>query len=117
MTMAIIVQSENLITWQGYSDKEYAYAIYPVTENHFLNFPGSFIFTHINEDDTFLPLYVAHTLHLQHTISSIKKLEMFRQHGLSHIHIHVNWSDSDRLAEVKDLIHAWNPPCNKFLNF
>lgn len=113
--MAIIVQSASLIAWQGYSDKEYEYAIYPVTENHFLNFPGNFIFTHKNEEDIFIPLYIAHTLHLQHTISSIKKLDVFRQHRFSHIHMHVNWSDSDRLAEVKDLINAWNPPCNKLL--
>ncbi len=112
----IVVQKENLIAWQGYSGREYEYSIYPVTEKNFLNFPGGFIFTHKNKDDLFVPLYIAHTLHLQHTINSINKLAIFKQHGLSHIHVHVNWSDGDRLAEVKDLINAWNPPCNQLIN-
>ena len=112
----IVHHLERRIDWKGHSNKEYLYSIYPVTENHFPNLPGSFIFTNEIESGVFLPIYIAHTLHLQHEISFIKRLEIFKRHSLSHIHIHINWSDTDRLIEVKDLIRAWNPSCNQLIN-
>jgi hypothetical protein len=109
-----ITQIDRLIDWQGNSGKSYEYSIFPISEKQFPRKPGNYIFAQEMESGIFKPLYIAHSIQLQHEIEFIKSNIILKQLGLTHIHLHINWSDTDRLLEVKDLISEWNPVCNKY---
>lgn len=98
-------------TWPGKSGKKYNYHVYPIGTN-FVAQPGNYIFAKKNAKGYWVPVYIGQTDNLQRRLSNHNEAACVRRNGGTHVHAHLNVIERDRLAEEKDLIQYWKPPCN-----
>lgn len=94
------------ITWTGQSGKEYKYWIYDIGTT-FTKAPGNYIFARKTETGTFSPIYMGQTEDLSERFDNHHKMPCIKKNGATHIHIHRNDNEKDRLAEESDLIAKW----------
>ena len=98
-------------TWLGKSGKAYAYKVYKIG-TEFNDIGGNYIFAKLTQANKLTPQYVGETQSLKDRLPNHEKLPCAKRNGATHIHVHANGSSAARLAEEKDLIAAFNPPCN-----
>ena len=100
--------------WTGNSGKTYTYEVYPIN-GPFPSAPGNYIFAKENPS-TWIPLYIGQSGDLRDRLTPITSHEKYpcaKARGITHVHVHVNYGgEQARLAEERDLIARWNPPCN-----
>ena len=99
------------IKWDGKSGREYEYQIFPLN-TEFKEEPGNYAFAKETKPGTFRPIYFGQTKNLNQRLENHEKEECAKRNGASHIHVHLNPIESDRLSEEKDLILKWQPVCN-----
>lgn len=100
------------IDWDGISDKEYRYSIYPI-DTQFKQKPGNYIFAKETKPHNWLPIYIGQTDNLDERFENHHKKDCIRRKGASAIHVHLSSDDETiRCAEEQDLIKKWLPPCN-----
>ncbi|MDE2744722.1 MAG: hypothetical protein OXI41_01880 [Chloroflexota bacterium] len=98
--------------WTGFSGTEYEYYIYEIGQT-FDAVPGNYIFARETSPNRFSPIYIGQTGDLSERFDSHHKMPCIRRAGATHIHAHKNsGGQAARLAEERDLIRAWNTPCN-----
>jgi excinuclease UvrABC nuclease subunit len=97
--------------WAGKSGKAYEYHVYQIGTN-FKEEPGNYIFCKLNAAGQWVPQYIGQTKNLNHRLGDHEKEACAKRNGATHIHAHLNSTEASRLAEEKDLIEHYNPPCN-----
>ena len=102
---------ERTIIWTGKSGKEYRYLIYEIGTD-FRAVAGNYIFSKEDTPKSWVPIYIGQTDNLNERFDNHHKMPCIRRNGGTHIHVHTNERESDRLAEEKDLIAKGATPCN-----
>jgi predicted GIY-YIG superfamily endonuclease len=109
--------SEPEIMWEGTSGKKYGYWIRSLYTN-WKELPGNYIYAKETSPGSrkFLPVYIGQTVNLSQRLADHEKEAEAIRRGATHIHAHTSSaSEDDRLAEERDLIVKWSPPCNERL--
>lgn len=99
-------------SWPGKSGKSYKYYVSPIGAT-FQEKGGNYIFCKLNTAGRWTPQYIGQTDNLKERLVDHDKEACAKRNGATHIHQHLNAREADRLAEEKDLIHNFNPRCNK----
>jgi hypothetical protein len=97
--------------WAGKSGKTYEYYVYPIGAN-FKEEPGNYIFCKLNASGQWAPQYIGQTKNLNQRLGDHEREACAKRNGATHILAHLNPTEAARLAEEKDLIERYNPPCN-----
>ena len=100
------------IKWQGQSGKEYTYWIYPRGTTFTGEQAGNYIHAKETKPNFFTPVYIGQTNDLNRRLTNHEQQSCVDKNGATHLHVHANASEADRLAEEKDLILRWQPVCN-----
>lgn len=98
--------------WPGKSGKKYTYQIFTI-DTTFKEEAGNYIFCKRNANDNWTPQYIGQTKSLSDRLDDHDKEACAKRHGATHIHAHLNSQEAARLAEEKDLILNFQPPCNE----
>jgi excinuclease UvrABC nuclease subunit len=98
--------------WAGKSGKTYEYHVYELGFSFAANQPGNYIFAKLNASGQWVPQYIGQTKDLKNRLGDHEKEACAKRNGATHIHAHLNPTEAARLAEEKDLIECYNPPCN-----
>lgn len=101
------------VFWEGASGKSYNYWIYSLNIE-FPEEPANYIFVK-ETSESYVPIRIGHTDNIKRRFASYEKeiVKCMKQHGITHVHAHVNSLEADRLQEEQDLLKKWNPPCNR----
>lgn len=103
------------IHWTGQSGRAYTHYIHTISTT-FKDAPGNYVFARESSPGRWTPVYIGQTKSLSDRLSNHEKEECARRRGATHVHAHVNSSgEAARLAEERDLISKWQPPCNDLL--
>jgi excinuclease UvrABC nuclease subunit len=109
------MSANQTIDWTGQSGVPYTHTIYPI-DTTFNDAPGNYVFAKEGSPGRWTPLYIGQTKSLKDRLSNHEKEDCARKRGATHIHVHGNsGGEVARLAEEKDLIGRWKPPCNELL--
>lgn len=101
------------IDWEGASGRTYRYEIYPLSTG-FREKPGNYIWARETRPGCWSPCYIGQAKNLNQRLGDHEKEACAKRHGATHIHAHLNGAgEAARLAEEKDLILKWEPPCNE----
>lgn len=100
--------------WPGKSGRDYTYYIYPIGTD-FDEKPGNYIFCKEDSHGQWTPQYIGQTGNLKDRMGRHHKLVCAQGKGATHIHARLNAAEASRLAEERDLIRNFNPPCNEQL--
>lgn len=107
--------AESTITWKGKSGTEYKYWINEIG-NKKKDEPGNYIFIKETSKGRFKPIYIGDTDSLDDRLSnpeSHHKRPCTKREGATHVCTHTNSrGQKARQNEEKDLIGAYDPPCN-----
>lgn len=99
------------ILWEGRSGKQYRYWIYPIGTT-FSAVGGNYIFSKETRPGYWTPIYIGQTADLSVRFDNHHKMPCIKSHGATHIHVHRNDLERDRLAEEADLLAKWGTTCN-----
>jgi excinuclease UvrABC nuclease subunit len=99
-------------SWPGRSGTTYKYEIYLIGAD-FKEKGGNYIFCKKNAEGYWAPQYIGQAKNLNERLGSHEREVCAKRNGATHIHAHLNPTEAARLAEEMDLIHNFNPPCNK----
>ena len=100
--------------WTGKSGKKYKYYVHPLGAN-FKDEGGNYIFCKKNPQGRWTPQYVGQTNSLKDRLGHHEKEACAKRNGATHIHAHLNSTESSRLVEEKDLVTNYKPTCNEQL--
>jgi hypothetical protein len=101
------------IQWRGESGTEYTYYIWPRHSQVENGPPGNFLHVKEAEDGTLVPVFIGQTDNLNHRFVQEETQKRVDANGATQLHLHANYKgESDRSAEVADLIARWKPVCN-----
>lgn len=106
--------AEATILWTGQSGTKYQYWIHPVGQD-FVDKPGNYIFAKETTPGHWQPVYIGQTNSLKTRLPGHEKLSCAMRNGATHVHAHTSGGENERLAEERDLIIRWSPPCNQQL--
>ncbi|KKN72927.1 hypothetical protein LCGC14_0406310 [marine sediment metagenome] len=100
------------ISWAGTSGEKYLYWIYAIGTS-FKAEPGNYIFAKETKPNTWAPVYIGQTGNLSERLNNHDEMPCIKRNGGTHIHAHINNAgETTRLAEERDLVSKWSPPCN-----
>lgn len=99
------------IHWTGASGKTYKYWIYP-RGTKLKEEAGNYIHAKETSPGRWTPVYIGQSGNLNDRLKDEYKRACVDRNGATHIHAHLNSNEDARLAEEKDLILKWQPPCN-----
>lgn len=91
--------------WLGKSGKRYPYYILPLPAMFNPHQPGNYIYTKINPaNNKWTPIYIGHgdlatNVNPNHPMTGCIALK-----GATHVHVHSEAVEENRVAEVKDLL-------------
>jgi excinuclease UvrABC nuclease subunit len=102
------------ITWSGKSGQIYKFWIYPIGTT-FEEKPGNYIFAKESKPHTWSPVYIGQTKNLNSRLENHEKEQCAKRNGATHVHCHINNTESSRLSEERDLILKFQPTCNEQL--
>ena len=100
--------NNNSVIWKGASGKEYTYWIYQIPASFNSGQNGNYIYTKV-VNNMWVAVYIG-----QGDIGDRTKIDNHHQSrclkskGVTHVHVHLNAREVDRIAEEQDLL-AGNP--------
>ncbi|MEI6607878.1 MAG: GIY-YIG nuclease family protein [Verrucomicrobiota bacterium] len=109
--MATTTTTTPTCKWPGKSGQTYTYYIYSIGAS-FKEEAGNYIFCKLNASGQWVPQYIGQTENLNQRLGNHEKEVCAKRNGATHIHAHLTSVEATRLAEEKDLIQTYNPPCN-----
>ena len=90
--------------WIGKSGNSYKYHIYKLPPN-FKNASGNYIFTKLNTNNKWVPIYIGETKDLSERFDDHHKMPCIKRKGVTHIHAHLNQEgEVARRQEESDLL-------------
>lgn len=100
--------NNNSTVWRGASGKGYTYWIYQIPASFNPGQNGNYIYTKV-VGNTWVAVYIGQgDLSDRTNIDNHHQSRCLKSKGVTHIHVHVNSREDDRLAEEQDLL-AGNP--------
>lgn len=90
--------------WVGASGKKYTYYIWPRHPKIDANQDGNYIYSKLNSDGKWVPVYIGQGDLSVRTTDDHHKTDCIDKKGATHIHMHKNAKKEDRLAEESDLL-------------
>jgi hypothetical protein len=99
------------INWAGQSGKAYVHWIYPLG-TVFDPVAGNYVFAKEVTPNHWSPVYIGQTSDLSVRFDNHHALQCAKRNGATHVHVHRNDNEKQRLGEEMDLIHHWSPSCN-----
>src|SRR5581483_12026368 len=120
---AAFLQGENIAmangtcVWKGASGTNYTFQILPRHPNINAGQFGNYIYAKKNASGYWVPVYIGQGDLSVRCSESHHQLECIDSKGATHIHMHLNSTEADRLNEEKDLLsnyaNAYSPNgCN-----
>ena len=108
--------AEPEIYWTGASQKRYGYWSYPLLFTCNAGQNGNYIFTKV-VNNVWVPIYIGQG-DLNERINDPTHSECAAAKGATHVHVHTNSSEQDRLVEEADILanhpNAYAPTgCNE----
>ena len=103
--------TETTILFTGKSGRQYKYWMHPLGTT-FKESPGNYIWVKQTQPGYFVPVYIGHTNNLQLRHGNHEKEPEVRRNGAVRICAHTSGTETERLAEEKDLIQNYKPVCN-----
>ena len=104
--------------WVGASGTSYKYFIrsLPVTFDPGQN--GNYIYTRLSEQNQWVPIYIGQGDLADRVSSNHHQAACIRNKGATHVHVHTNADEANRVAEEQDLLarytNAYKPNgCNE----
>ena len=91
-------------TWTGASGKKYIYQIRTRHPQLTPNEPGNYIYAKRDQHGRWLPIYIGQGNLTQRAAVDAHSIACIDAKGATHVHLHVNYDQGDRLEEVKDLL-------------
>jgi len=109
---------EGTYNWIGASGREYIYHIHSLPVNFNLNQPGNYIYAKANYSYEWIPVYIGQGDLGERISENHHQAECIRAKGATHVHVHLNASEANRVSEEKDLLenytNAYKPNgCNE----
>ena len=103
--------------WIGNSGTSYKFYIWELPTNFNANQNGNYVYSKQNSEGKWVPVYIGQG-DLKERSEKHHKASCIRSKGATHIHVHLNPKEADRLAEEKDLLaryaNAYAPSgCNE----
>lgn len=105
------------VNWTGGSGRQYTYHIYPLPVNFDPNQSGNYIYSRLSQDNKWIPIYIGQG-DLKDRTENHHKATCIRSKGATHVHVHTNSVEANRLSEERDLLanytNAYEPlGCNE----
>jgi hypothetical protein len=95
---------EETCTWIGASGKEYKYYIYKRHPQINKGEEGNYIYAKVSSNRHWVPVYIGQGDLFVRATGNHPQIECIDRKGATHIHVHLNSEEMDRLAEKKDLL-------------
>jgi hypothetical protein len=104
-------------TWTGLSGNDYKYYVWPRHPNVKDGQMGNYICAKKNSEDRWVPVYIGQGDLSVRSTNNHHRIECIDAKGATHIHMHINEREVDRLSEERDLLgrytNAYTPSgCN-----
>ena len=100
------------VDWIGASGKRYTYHVHILSQTFTDTRGGNYIFCFLNQNNRWQAVYIGETGDFSERFDNHHKMPCIRSHRATHIHAHLSGAKASRLAEEKDLVANYNPPCN-----
>lgn len=106
-----------IVKWDGQSGAKYTYHVWELPANFKPNQNGNYIYSKLNQDNKWVPIYIGQG-DLKDRSENHHKAGCINRKGATHIHVHLNSREADRLNEEQDLLahytNAYQPDgCNE----
>ncbi len=103
-------------TWTGERGKQYTYYIWGLPTSFKENQDGNYIYTKKSPEGKWVPIYIGQG-DLKSRTDNHHQADCITRKGATHIHVHQNAQEAERLAEENDLLlhytNAYQPTgCN-----
>jgi hypothetical protein len=106
-------EAPSTVNWAGQSGAEYKFTICPL-HTEFKPLPGVYIYAHLAEDESWVPIYISQTRDLHQRLEGSLKPDEAAAKGATHLHAHYSSvGQAARCTEERDLIQRWLPVCNE----
>lgn len=89
--------------WTGASGKSYIFYIWSLPASFNPNQNGNYIYSKKNAEGRWVPIYIGQG-DLADRTANHHKANCIRSKGATHIHVHLNAPEQDRLNEESDLL-------------
>lgn len=90
--------------WTGASGKNYIFYVWPRHPDIKSGQMGNYIYTKLNSEGRWVPIYVGQGDLSVRSTSDHHRIECIDKKGATHVHMHTNTREEDRLAEERDLL-------------
>ena len=100
------------ILWPGKSGKEYKYWIHTMGTTFNNKTGANYVFAKETTEVHYKPIYIGQTGNLSERFDNHHKMPCIKKNSATHICVHLNSSEQNRLAEESDLLQRWSTPCN-----
>lgn len=91
------------INWEGTSGSRYKYYIRELPVSFNPGQAGNYIYTRLNQSNQWVPIYIGQG-DLKERTENHHQAACIKSKGASHIHVHLNSHEADRLTEERDLL-------------
>lgn len=104
--------------WNGASGTSYKYYVYELPHSFNDDQNGNYIYTKINNNNKWVPIYIGQGDLGDRVGPSHHKADCISSKGATHVHVHLNSTEKNRLSEESDLLanytNAYAPSgCNE----
>jgi hypothetical protein len=101
------VADHETCTWTGASGKNYTYYIWPRHPNIDAGQMGNYIYAKKNSEGRWVPVYIGQGDLSVRSTKDHHRTECIDKKGATHIHMHLNSREPDRLSEERDLLERY----------
>ena len=91
-------------TWIGATGTRYVYLIYPRHPSFTAGQDGNYIYARHEANNTCEPVYIGQGDLSARATKDHHQIECIDSKSATHVHVHLNKNETDRLAEEKDLL-------------
>jgi hypothetical protein len=96
--------SDETCVWNGASGTNYTYYVWPRHPNIDPNQFGNYIYSKKNAQGLWVPIYIGQGDLSVRCTNSHHQQDCINLKGATHVHLHLNAQERDRLAEERDLL-------------
>ena len=90
--------------WVGRSGTRYTYFIRPLPARFKSDQPGNYIYSKVDSSNRWLPIYIGQGDLGARVSDQHHQAACIRSKGATHVHVHLNSSELNRLSEERDLL-------------
>ncbi len=91
-------------SWTGASSTKYTYFIWELPADFNANQDGNYIFSKKNDKGLWVPIYIGEGDLADRVSDDHHQAACIKRKGATHVHVHLNTKEKDRIAEEADLL-------------